>query len=97
MRKSNAPAADISQIASDYERDLLLKILEFPKMIGAAFEKRATDILANYAYDLCQLANAFYHNCPIREDSNRLAIARKTAGVLGACVDLMGLEVPKEM
>ncbi|MDR2269186.1 MAG: arginine--tRNA ligase [Rickettsiales bacterium] len=89
--------SEIRDISSEYERDLLLKILEFPKMIRMAFDKRAPDILANYAYDLCQSANAFYHNCPIKIDSNRIAIAKKAVGALSACIDMMGLKIPDEM
>jgi arginyl-tRNA synthetase len=98
MRKSSTHITyHISHITNDYERDLLLKVLEFPRAAQSAFDRRAPDILANYTYDLCQVANGVYHNCPIKDDANRVAIARKTAGVLASCVDLMGLEIPKEM
>jgi arginyl-tRNA synthetase len=98
MRKSSARITyHISHITNDYERDLLLKVLEFPRVARSAFDRRAPDVLANYTYDLCQAANGFYHNCPIKGDANRIAIAQKTAGVLASCVDLMGLKVPKEM
>ena len=60
------------------ERNLLLGILDFDRSVQAAFDKRATDIIANYAYDLCQLSNTFYHNCPIlREDVNPALRARR--------------------
>ena len=90
-------AGRVMTITNDYERDLIIKLLEFPRMIQNAFDKRAIDILANYTYELAQLANVFYHNCPIKDDANRTAIAKKTADVLTNCIDLMGLKVPKEM
>jgi arginyl-tRNA synthetase len=86
------------------ERNLLLCILDFRRSVQAAFDKRATDIIANYAYDLCQLANTFYHNCPILRDDvsaelreHRLKIASKAYQTLSAAIDLMGLKVPEEM
>ena len=79
------------------ERNLLLKLLEFPKTIGAAFDKRSPDILANYTYDLCQIANAFYHDEKIADNPNKLAITKRTVKILSACIKLMGLKVPKEM
>lgn len=97
LRKNEHVTHNISNVTDIYERDLLLKVLDFPKMIMAAFDKRAPDILANYTYDLCQTANAFYHNCPIKEDRNRAAIAKKTSEILTQCIDLMGLSVPEEM
>ena len=87
----------VDSITNNHERDLLLKVLDFPKMIQAAFDKRAPDILANYTYELCQLANGFYHNCPIKDDANRVTITKKTADTLSTCIDLMGLRIPDEM
>ncbi|MDE6478427.1 MAG: arginine--tRNA ligase, partial [Alphaproteobacteria bacterium] len=62
------------------------------------------DMIANYAYDLCQLTNTFYHNCPILRDdvaaddrARRLAIVKMAADTLGMAIDLMGLRVPNEM
>jgi len=87
----------ISHITSSEERDLLLKILDFPRMLETAFDKRSPDILANYTYDLCQMANSFYHNCKVAGDANRLAITKIASDSLSTCIDLMGLQVPDEM
>jgi len=86
------------------ERNLLLAILDFERAINAAFDKRATDVLANYTYDLCQLVNTFYHNCPILRDdvpadvqAHRLGIVRAAVRTLSLATDLMGLKIPAEM
>ncbi|MBQ2005309.1 MAG: hypothetical protein II219_00670, partial [Alphaproteobacteria bacterium] len=86
------------------ERNLLIGILDFERTIHTAFENRATDLVANYAYDLCQLINTFYHNCPIlREDVNqktqagRLHIATIARDTLAKTIDLMGMKIPSEM
>ena len=61
-------------------------------------------MIANYAYDLCQLINSFYHNCPILRDdvtpaarAQRLHIVHIAADTLGRAIDLMGLRIPNEM
>lgn len=86
------------------ERNLLIGILDFDRTVQGAFDNRATDILANYTYDLCQLINTFYHNCPILRDdvpadirAQRLYIAETAAHTLTTAVDLMGMKVPNEM
>ena len=86
------------------ERNLLIAILDFERTVHSAFENRATDMIANYAYDLCQLTNTFYHNCPIlREDvdtktrAGRLHIVRRAQDTLAKTIDLMGLKIPSEM
>jgi arginyl-tRNA synthetase len=86
------------------ERELLLTVLDFDRILNATFEKRAPDILANWTYDLAQRANAFYHNCPILKNdiddatrAHRLWIAETARDVLTTAIGLMGLRVPEEM
>ncbi len=86
------------------ERNLLIGILDFERTVHSAFDNRATDMIANYAYDLCQLINTFYHNCPILRDdvpseirAGRLHIAKIARDTLAIAIDLMGLIIPDEM
>jgi arginyl-tRNA synthetase len=88
---------DLDRKLSSDERDLLMKILEFPRIIEMTFDKRAPSMLANYTYDLCQLVNAFYHSAPIKDDLGRIAITKIAVKTLSACIDLMGLKIPDEM
>ena len=78
--------------------------MDFERTILSAYENRATDMIANYAYDLCQLINNFYHNCPILRDdisedikAGRLYIAKLALDTLSTAIDLMGLKIPREM
>ncbi len=89
---------------SDDERNLLIETLDFERTVQSAFDNRATDMIANYAYDLCQLINTFYHNCPIlREDiddktrGQRLTVTQIARDTLATTIDLMGLKIPEEM
>ena len=86
------------------ERNLLIQIMDFERTVLAAFDKRATDMIANYAYDLCQLINTFYHNCPIMRDdvddatrAGRIHIVQIARDTLATAIDLMGLQIPREM
>ena len=89
---------------STEERNLLIEIMDFEHTIISACENRATDMIANYAYDLCQLVNNFYHNCPILRDdvpedtkTGRLYITKLAFDTLATVIDLMGLKIPNEM
>lgn len=89
---------------SPEERNLLIEIMDFEHTVLAASENRAPDMIANYAYDLCQMANTFYHNCPILRDdiddktrAGRIYIAKIAFDTLSTAIDLMGLKIPKEM
>ena len=86
------------------ERNLLLAIMDFDRTIQSAYENRATDMIANYTYNLCQLINAFYHSCPIlRNDINqetqetRLYITKLARDTLVTATNLMGLQIPEKM
>lgn len=86
------------------ERNLLIEIMDFEHTLLSAYENRAPDMIANYAYDLCQLTNNFYHNCPILRDdiddktrAGRLYIAKMAFDTLATTIDLMGLTIPNEM
>lgn len=89
---------------SEDERNLLMATLDFERTVQAAFDNRATDMIANYAYDLCQLINTFYHNCPILRDDidaatriRRLAVVNVARDILSTVINLMGLKIPEEM
>jgi len=96
--------AEIKETLEKDERNLLLCILDFNRVVQMAFEKRSPDILANYTYELCQMSNTFYHNCPVLRDdvpadirAHRIAIVEKTVTTLTTAIDLMGLKIPNEM
>ena len=94
----------VDTIINTDERNLLLAIMDFNRTIEAAYENRATDLIANYAYNLCQLINSFYHECPILRDDvdettkqTRLYIAKLARDTLIVATDLMGLQIPDKM
>lgn len=93
-----------NHILSPDERNLLMTIMDFDRTIQSAYENRATDMIANYAYNLCQLINAFYHSCPILRDDidddtkqSRLYITKIARDTLVTATDLMGLKIPDKM
>ncbi len=97
------PEADSENLQPE-ERNLLLRLLDFDRVLENAFTRRATDLLANYTYDLCQDINTFYHHCPILRDDvddktkqSRLYIVNMARKTLLTAIDLMGLRVPDEM
>ncbi|MBO4672717.1 MAG: arginine--tRNA ligase [Alphaproteobacteria bacterium] len=102
-RATKQPKLHDIAISAD-ERNLLLAIMDFDRTIQSAYENRATDMIANYAYNLCQLINAFYHTCPILRDDideqtqeNRLYITKLARDTLATATDLMGLKIPEKM
>ncbi len=86
------------------ERNLMLRLMDFERVVENAFARRATDLIANYTYDLCQDINTFYHHCPILRDDIDLATKQARLYIVGqaqktllSAIDLMGLRVPDAM
>ncbi|MBP5485658.1 MAG: arginine--tRNA ligase [Alphaproteobacteria bacterium] len=102
-RAGNFDTPQMTTMGAD-ERNLVMELLDFDRTVQSAFDLRATDLVANYAYDVCQLVNTFYHNCPILRDdvdaetrNMRLGLIKIAVDVLGKTLDLMGLKIPAEM
>ena len=102
-RAGNFDTPQTATMGTD-ERNLIMELLDFDRTVQSAFDSRATDLIANYAYDVCQLVNTFYHNCPILRDdvdaetrNMRLSLIKIAVDVLSRALDLMGLKIPVEM
>lgn len=102
-RAGDVASAAYHEMGAD-ERNLIIQVLDFERTVNTAFENRAPDMIANYAYDLCQLINTFYHNCPILRDdvdattrAGRLQVTKIAADTLRRAIELMGMTIPDEM
>lgn len=88
---------------SPSERELDLKLSEWPAVVELAFETRAPNHLCEYAFQLATAYNRFYHTHHIlnEEDEDRraswLALSGVTLRVLERVLDLLGIEVPRRM
>ncbi|MBR4507752.1 MAG: arginine--tRNA ligase [Alphaproteobacteria bacterium] len=104
LKRTNIEAQiNNTNICAD-ERNLLIAIMDFDRTVQAAYENRATDMIANYVYNLCQSINAFYHTCPILHNDidiatqqTRLYITKLARDTLITATNLMGLSIPDKM
>lgn len=89
--------------ASQVERDILLKLAELPDSLTLAFEKRAPNYLADYAYNLASLFTRFYHEHHILREENEtrraswLGLSALSLAGLELVLDLLGIEAPERM
>ena len=72
-------------------------------VIKSSYKELSPALIANYLYDLVKSFNSLYQNHHIlnseSKDSTaiRLTISSKTAGVIKACCDLLGIDLPNKM
>ena len=85
------------------EISLVKKIADFPEVILQAEKNLNPSIIANYSFELCQIFNEFYHNCPVLNDKDkseeafRLRLVDSFRTCLKNSLHLLGIEVMEEM
>lgn len=86
-----------------YELLLLRKMVIFLETINQAAAMYKPNLLATYLYELTQVCNSFYTNCPVLQAENeslrnfRLALIEATATILKNGLTLLGIEAPEQM
>ncbi len=91
------------RIDSAVERDLALLLTGLEPAIEQAVERRAPNVLCDYAYNLAQGFSRFYAEHHILSEADeavrtsRLTLAALSLGVLERVLGLLGIDVPDRM
>ena len=108
IKKSNLKS-QISKLKSkiknlnSQERNLILKLIQFPEVIEDIAKNYQVHRLTTYVYELAQIFTDFYENVPVlaaeTEDlkKSRLALAVITKKILNQTLNLMGIFAPERM
>lgn len=100
LRKSESKKDTAFSELNINESRLVRKISLFPETISMAYERMSPSVVANYAFDLAQVFNEFYHACKvIGSDSEgfRVELVRGFRSVLKKCLWILGIEEIEEM
>ena len=84
----------------EQEIALIKKLGDFPEIIKRAYEQLSPNLVANYAFELSQIFNEFYHSCPVlgsEEEAFRLKLVEAFRIVLKKSLNLLGIEEVDEM
>lgn len=85
------------------ERDLIILLNNYPRVIEVAAREYSPAQLANYMFEVAKAYNKFYHEEPILKADNeetkqfRLELSAATAQILKKGMRLLGIEVPDKM
>jgi arginyl-tRNA synthetase len=100
MRKAKSKAKLKIENLEGGEVALIKKINDFPSTVEKAYGHLAPNLVANYAYELAQTFNEFYHSCPVMGADNealRLKIVESFRTTLKKSLELLGIETLEEM
>ena len=85
---------------TDKEKQLILHLSKFPETVHAAHASLAPNLIANYAFQLAQLFNEFYHTHPVigsPEERFRLLLVDASSQVLKNALALLNISVLEKM
>ena len=103
LRKAEGAGSSAPAIHSPEERELILQLLSLGDVLKAAEDKRAPNMLCEYAFELAQNFSRFYgeHHILSEPDAalkaSRLGLCALVLAVLTGVLDLLGIEVPTRM
>ncbi len=103
LRKAREFETGAPAIHSPEERKLVLQLLSLGDLLAAAEDKRAPNMLCEYAFELAQNFSRFYgaHHVLSEPDAGlraaRLGLCALVLSVLTRTLGLLGIEVPERM
>jgi arginyl-tRNA synthetase len=103
LRKAEGAALGAPAIHSPEERKLILQLLSLGDVLKAAEDKRAPNMLCEYAFELAQNFSRFYGEHHILSETDeglkasRLGLCALVLAVLTGVLVLLGIEVPERM
>ena len=89
----------IQQI-NKYEKKLITELKNFPEIIIHSYKTLSPNLIANYAFQLSQNFNEFYHNCKVigsEEETFRLALVKCFLQTLKNALTLLGIKAIHQM
>ncbi|MDH3499927.1 MAG: arginine--tRNA ligase [Acidimicrobiia bacterium] len=89
--------------ANEHDRNLTLRLLRFPEVLGRAIEHRAPNQIAEHAYDVVADFNRFYEACRIVDQPDAhirgswLRLVEAAHRQLATLLDLLVIAIPERM
>jgi arginyl-tRNA synthetase len=102
--RRNAGGAEVSAeppaAPAQEEKDLVKRLVEFPRLVAEATERRGPHAIPNYAIRVADDFHRFYHHHRVLESDTqafRLGLCTATQSVIARCLDLVGVDAPDRM
>jgi arginyl-tRNA synthetase len=109
LRKANMATSHRSPVTGylldlhDLERNVIIRLSQYPAKLEEAAREYSPSIVANYVYALAQDYNQFYQSIPVLQEPDvdrrafRLAFSQAAADVIRSGMRVLGIGVPDRM
>lgn len=96
------PLANALCLDSDIEKELVLRLMQFPATVLRAAEAYKPSVLADYLFGLSQSYSSFYQSSPVLKSEaavrdSRIRLCAMTAQVLSEGLGLLGISTPRRI
>jgi arginyl-tRNA synthetase len=98
------PSIDYSSYDFEAEKNVLLKILDYPSVVKVSARDLEPHKVALYLYELARDMNRYYEQTPVAtgnvsdmEKSARIDLLKKVSYIFEHALSLIGIEVPNKM
>lgn len=82
------------------EFELVKKLSDFQEIVLKSYANLSPSHIANYSYQLAQIFNEFYHECPVINSKNekfRISLVESFRYVIKTSLSLLGIDVLEKM
>lgn len=102
LAKSNAKVSKITKVKSisEKEKSLIMSLSKFSEVIRQSLINLSPNLIANYAFDISQKFNEFYHSEQVIGSENekaKLALVLASSIVLQNALSLLGIKTLEKM
>lgn len=100
LQKSDKKGSTKPKRLGEKEVELIKKMSEFQDVLIKSYITLTSSGIANYAYQLAQSFNEFYHACPVigsKEENFRISLVKAFMQILKISLTLLGIDVLEKM
>ncbi|MBN3033882.1 MAG: arginine--tRNA ligase [Candidatus Saganbacteria bacterium] len=95
--KSQKSKIDLSGLTYPAERELMLKLLAWPRLVAAAAAARQPHRVTEYGKELAIVFHHFYEQCRVLGNPGRLTLVDASRITLRNVLELLGISAPESM
>lgn len=99
----NPQLQQITSIHTEAERKLVLLLLKFAATLQETWQKKAPNLMCEYAFNLAQTFSKFYQSCSLLKETDpqirqsRYNLVKVTEQALQLLLETMGIQIPSRM
>jgi arginyl-tRNA synthetase len=100
IKQKAQAVATVPKLLESGERQLLVKMTDYPLIVRRAIDELAPHHICTYLYELAQEFNRFYEKCPVinsSREAERVYLVENYVRIVADGLSLLGIAVPKVM